>query len=246
MDIPNSEQAVNLNTAGPDELIQLPGIGPKLAERIVEYRTDTPFEKVEDILNVPGISPARFVEWAERVTLAPPAREEPPTVEPAQAIVPWDVNLAHANRRGPARDLVGLLVTGLAGAILGAALALLAIAGLNRGTLILNQRDEVVALTARADDLADRAAALETEAGALRARLDALEALSGRVETVEGAVDELAAAAAANSAEIEALDERTTALSDDIELVRAAAERFNRFLDGLRDLLFQFQGAPEG
>lgn len=49
----SSEKAavLNLNTATASELEHLPGIGPKVAARIVEYRTKKgPFRKTEDIM----------------------------------------------------------------------------------------------------------------------------------------------------------------------------------------------------
>ena len=42
---------VNLNTAQSDELTNLPGVGPAMAERIAAAR---PFEKTDDLLNVRG------------------------------------------------------------------------------------------------------------------------------------------------------------------------------------------------
>jgi len=49
---------MDLNRAGPDELQQLPGIGPALADRIVEYRGRTGgFRRPEELLEVPGIGP---------------------------------------------------------------------------------------------------------------------------------------------------------------------------------------------
>ncbi len=47
---------VNINTAGVSELDSLPGIGPVLAQRIVDWRTENgPFRSAEDLLNVEGI-----------------------------------------------------------------------------------------------------------------------------------------------------------------------------------------------
>ena len=48
--------AVNINTAGADELKALPGIGPAKAEAIVEYRKQHGnFKSVEELKNVKGI-----------------------------------------------------------------------------------------------------------------------------------------------------------------------------------------------
>ena len=52
---------VNLNTATAAELELLPGIGPALAEAIIEYRDGNgPFETLEELMDVPGIGPAKF------------------------------------------------------------------------------------------------------------------------------------------------------------------------------------------
>jgi len=49
---------VNINTAGPAELQQLPGIGERTAARIVEYRQKNgPFKKIEEIIEIPSSCP---------------------------------------------------------------------------------------------------------------------------------------------------------------------------------------------
>lgn len=51
---------VNINTADAAELMKLKGVGEKTAEKIIEYRAQTPFEKPEDIMNVKGIGEKKF------------------------------------------------------------------------------------------------------------------------------------------------------------------------------------------
>lgn len=52
---------VNLNTATLEQLEALPGIGPVVAGRIVEFREKRAgFRRVEELLAVPGISEARW------------------------------------------------------------------------------------------------------------------------------------------------------------------------------------------
>ena len=54
-------EKLNLNNADSDNLILLKGIGPSLAQRIVEYREKNgPFEKIEDVMKVKGISQKKF------------------------------------------------------------------------------------------------------------------------------------------------------------------------------------------
>ncbi|MFO1518341.1 MAG: helix-hairpin-helix domain-containing protein [bacterium] len=48
---------VNLNTASAEQIDQLPGISPKKAALIVEYRKDHPFKAVDELDNVKGFSP---------------------------------------------------------------------------------------------------------------------------------------------------------------------------------------------
>ena len=64
------EKAVNINTAGVEELMSLPGIGKAYAERIVEYRQKNgPFKKVEDLLNVRGIGEKTFDRIRTRLSV---------------------------------------------------------------------------------------------------------------------------------------------------------------------------------
>ena len=52
---------VNINIATRDDLIQLPGIGPAYAERIITYRTENgPFKSADDLENVKGIGKKRL------------------------------------------------------------------------------------------------------------------------------------------------------------------------------------------
>ena len=62
-------QTVDLNTADERTLADLPGIGPTLAERIVEFRTlNGPFASVDGLADVAGITPQRLDALAPLLT----------------------------------------------------------------------------------------------------------------------------------------------------------------------------------
>ena len=61
---------VNLNTATAEQLQTLPGIGPEMAKRILEYRSKVgKFTKVEEILNVKGVGEKSFEKMKDRLVL---------------------------------------------------------------------------------------------------------------------------------------------------------------------------------
>ncbi|MBX2866344.1 helix-hairpin-helix domain-containing protein [Candidatus Kaiserbacteria bacterium] len=65
----SAETLVNINTASAEELETLPGIGSAYATRIIEYRSDAPFQTIEDIQNVSGIGPATFAKIEDHITV---------------------------------------------------------------------------------------------------------------------------------------------------------------------------------
>lgn len=60
-------QIVRINSAGVSELQQLPGIGPALAQRIVETRNSGRFSSADDLLRVPGIGKAKLAKLRDYV-----------------------------------------------------------------------------------------------------------------------------------------------------------------------------------
>jgi competence protein ComEA len=57
----SNEGIVNINLATLPELETLPGIGPSLAQAIVDYREmNGAFVQIDDITDVPGIGPAKY------------------------------------------------------------------------------------------------------------------------------------------------------------------------------------------
>lgn len=64
---------LDLNRASEEELIALPGIGPVLARRILDYREEHgPFGSLEELLAIPGIGEELLESLRPLVTLQPP------------------------------------------------------------------------------------------------------------------------------------------------------------------------------
>lgn len=96
--------SIDLNHADAGVLKQLPGVGPQLADRIVDHRNrNGPFGKIEDLKSVQGIGPAtlerlRYVVVVGSMSTPVPQREMQPlrSGPKASPASPIDLNRATA------------------------------------------------------------------------------------------------------------------------------------------------------
>ncbi len=322
---------VDPNAAGPDQLQQLPGVGPALAQRIIEAR---PFESIEDLSQVEGIggsvlenlrpylaidaqkseattvqaalapAPAGLIEAEEEIEAETPGgevnqaeldeavlEEEASFIEPgeeAEAEVPHGVEAAiaelpvedmpaeeepvgepetkaeqapettvqpvqakRAESGQPAYITQGQAVllafaSGLLALLLGLALSLGIVAGVNQGRLQFASPAQVNNLTVRVDGIATQADTLAGDLEGLRARVGNLESLSGRVSGVEQAAEALRSDLDATSAQVEQMDSQLSDLGAEVETLQTENARFSTFLEGLRGLMEQIFGQPGG
>ena len=73
--VANLSGRVDVNTASAEELKQLPGVGPKMSQSIIEARSKEPFRSVEDLRRVRGIGVKTLERLRPHVTVqAEPAR----------------------------------------------------------------------------------------------------------------------------------------------------------------------------
>ena len=69
-DLSKEDSKVNINTANQSELDSLPGIGPSIAQKIIDYREENGnFKTIEELQNVKGIGDAKYEEIKDRVTV---------------------------------------------------------------------------------------------------------------------------------------------------------------------------------
>jgi competence protein ComEA len=68
--ISNKDKLININFAPVNELELLPGIGPELAQRIIDYRNNAgSFKSKEDLKNVSGIGEKKFEALKDFITI---------------------------------------------------------------------------------------------------------------------------------------------------------------------------------
>lgn len=68
--ITQHDDKININQADINELDKLPGVGPAMAARIIEYReANGSFTVIEDIKKVKGIGEAKFKKIKDKITI---------------------------------------------------------------------------------------------------------------------------------------------------------------------------------
>ena len=72
----DDELRVDLNRAGIEELVKLPGVGEIVAQRIVNYREENgAFQATEELMNVRGIGEKTYLKLEPYLTVSEETRE---------------------------------------------------------------------------------------------------------------------------------------------------------------------------
>lgn len=64
-----NSKTININKATLDELDSLPGVGKVIAQRIIDYRSSSPFKTIDDLKNVSGIGDKIFNGLKDNISI---------------------------------------------------------------------------------------------------------------------------------------------------------------------------------
>ena len=244
---------LNPNTANDEQLRQLPGIGPRLASRIIEGR---PYKVLEDLRNVPGLGDRVLEQIEPLLTFEDQETEDPEArasdeKEPGSEAPPPDrvsaaelkYPLVRTEIRSQGTGIWALVALGAASVLCSVTFTLAVLAGIN-GTLDFSRHSALQDTRSELLQIRSQVEGIQVEIDALRGRAEALQGMSGRTAELEGQVTALQQQIGET---LQAVDEIQAQLTVALEETRTQADRVNRFqafLEGLSRLVGEAATEP--
>jgi len=109
------EGVINLNTASPEELALIPGVGPARIRNILAYRKAHPFRTVDELARIKGIGRKTVRQWRLHLAVGGPSTaqrvvrpEQPNAAVPVPPLVPAKPPIVKPPLRPPVRPALGL------------------------------------------------------------------------------------------------------------------------------------------
>jgi hypothetical protein len=240
---------VNPNVADLEDLVQLPGVGKALAERIL---AESPFTDLEDMLRVPGLGKATLARLAPHIVFEEIVEAVEADTIPTGQVVEEEVSREEEEKTTPTRvrprartrrpildlsqPLWMVLGTTALSVILSVLLTLAILGGINR-TLNIEKHRTVVTIE-------NTLVELESELMDFSFRLQAVEGLSGRVQAVEDEFSTLREDLLQSLESINLMQVLVDGLSGEVVTLSEQYGRFDAFLEGLRLLIQDSSESP--
>ena len=245
----NNQIKVDINHASIDDLINLPGVGEGLAQRIIAGR---PYRQMEDLIQVKGLGDQSL------------ARIRPHIIIEAQTAMPGVAKMKAAGENAAGRisaEMASMvnrfkeaewlptgnsptsnqvlwlaLITGGLSIILSVILSLAILAGINR-TLNVERHAAVRELNASFSQLNSELGDVSADLASIDQRLQAVEGLSGRMSTVETEFELVQEQVDQAVAEVELLSSQAAEVSQALTRITGKVDLFDVFLEGVRQII---------
>lgn len=232
---------INPNTASVEDLTALPGVGESLAKRI---RAGGPYQAEVDLLQVSGVGDALLRRISSELTFESIGDDGPVQVsdtQQSQSPAKSSVPLKAAGRQP--RILLWCLTTALISVLLSISLTLAILLSIN-GTLNMGRHVRVQQLSEQLSGLEGDVADAQSQLKSTDQQLQALSGLSGRMADVEDALSEATARMDDARQRVDDMQSTVEQLDATSERLAGRVDRFDQFLNGLRDLLNTEATAP--
>lgn len=239
------EKRINPNAADLEQLTGLPGVGETLANRI---RAARPYRDLEDLSRVSGLGDKGLDRIAPFLTFESETEPETePEPEPERGVPTERADIVRiapsGDRSGRPSAFTQVLAASVLTGLLSVGLTLGILLAIN-GTLNMGRHRQVQALDDSTSELAAETEALQRRMAGIDERLAALEGLTARMSAVEEDVSSLQGEVDAAVDNVSRMQEAVNTMERDVQALNERADRFDAFLDGLRDLLQSEEGGP--
>jgi competence protein ComEA len=247
----NGHSLIDINRASPRELINLPGVGPDMADRIISGR---PYQTVDDLQKVKGLG-AKSLETLRSHLTVQADTDETVSSRLGDAVSGFGTRVSTSTQNLIERmenlsggslsstpsstQVLGIvLISGIISVIFSVILSLAILAGINQ-TLNIGRHSAVLEMSNQLQQIESQMSDLEAFQTRLDQRLQAVEGLSGRMTSLETEFDQVQNQVSEMDMVVEQLAEQVGLVSEQMGQMVEQVNRFDAFLSGVRSVIME-------